>query len=309
MIVRRAAQGKRLFFFVPQAHKLYHVLYKGAGPAKSKKGRISAQTGGKLMLVLRRRWKSRPAPAKHVKRNILIALLIFMLFSIQSFIYIEKNLKPPLMNLAKIRIKQLATQSINTAITERMSQGTNYDKLIDWRTDASGKVTGFTLNYAEHMKITSDTITTVDTLLKNLKEIPEHIPLGQAMNSAILASFGPDIPIRLVPAGAVKVDLSTRYQNAGINMILVEVYLRIIAEVTIIIPFDSEPEIVETEVPISYSLVVGDVPTYYFDGKGNPVGGSSGALPPSISLPGLHMAPSGKNEAPKAEESSAGVKK
>jgi sporulation protein YunB len=222
-----------------------------------------------------------------MKRHLLLALLIFMLFSIQSYIFIEKNLKPPLMNVAKIRIKQIATQAINTAISERMYKGgTNYDKLIDWRTDSSGKVTGFTLNYSEQMKITSDTINTVQHLLTDLKEVPEHIPLGMAMNSAILASFGPEIPIRLVPAGAAKVDLGTRYQNAGINMILVEVYLKITAEVTIIIPFDAEPEIVETEIPITYTMVVGDVPTYYFDGKGNSVGNSP-PLPPSISLPGI----------------------
>lgn len=94
------------------------------------------------------------------------------------------------------------------------------------------------------------------------------------------------VPIRLVPAGAVKVDLNTRQKDAGINMLLVEVYIRIIAEVTIIIPFDTDSEIVETEVPISYLLVVGDVPMYYFDNKGKPLDDSGeGVLPPTISLP------------------------
>lgn len=211
-------------------------------------------------------------------------LLVFMLSFVQSFIFVEKNLKPPLMNLAKIRLKQMATQSINAAIADRIAEETNFDKLIDWRTDKDGKVTGFMLNYTEHMRITSDTINRVQNLLLGLKRMPEHIPLGMAMNSAIFASFGPDIPIRLQPAGAVKVDLNTRYQNAGINMILVEVYIRIIAEVTIIIPFDTEPEVVETELPISYLLVVGDTPMYYYDNKGNPVGNSA-PLPPGVTLP------------------------
>jgi len=134
----------------------------------------------------------------------------------------------------------------------------------------------------------------VQKLLDNLKSTNERIPLGQAMNSVILASFGPYIPVRLVPAGAVKVDLNTRVQNAGINMILVEVFIHITAEVTIIIPFDSEPEIVETEIPISYVLVVGDTPMYYVDGKGNPVGNSA-ALPPGINLPNLKMTPTANN--------------
>lgn len=223
-----------------------------------------------------------------LKRKVLLILVILMLFLFQAYLYVDRNLREPLMSLAKVRIKQMATQSINSAISDRLTQTTNFEKLIDWRTDKNGKITGFMLNYAEHMKITADTVRTVEQQLKALEEFPEQIPLGQAMNSPILASFGPDIPIKLTPAGAAKVDLNTRYQNAGINMILVEVYIRIAVEVTVIIPLDAVPEVVETELPISYSLVVGDVPTYYYDGKGNPVG-QSNPLPPGVTLPDLKL--------------------
>ena len=240
--------------------------------------------------MARRKWHSSGTRKSSRKKIIFFFLLTVMLFSLQSFIYIERNLRAPLMNLAKIRVKQIATQSINKGISQQVSQGTNFEKLIDWKMDKNDKISGFMLNYAEHMKITSSTIDTVQKLLDNLKSTHEHIPLGQAMNSVILASFGPDIPVRLVPAGAVKVDLNTRVQNAGINMILVEVYIHITVDVTIIIPFDSEPEIVETDIPISYVLVVGDTPMYYVDGKGNPLG-NSGSLPPGINLPNLKMTP------------------
>jgi sporulation protein YunB len=233
-----------------------------------------------------KRWRSAKHKSTGRKKIILLVLFLFAFFSLQTFIYLEENLREPLMNVASIRVKQKATEAINTAITEKIAQGTNFDKLIDWKLDNSGKITGFMLNYAEHMKIAGDTVNIVQSTLQNLEHIPEHIPIGLAFNSAIIASFGPDIPIRFVPAGAVKVDLNTRQKDAGINMLLVEVYIRIIAEVTIIIPFDTKPEIVATEIPISYLLVVGDVPMYYFDGKGNPVGESQ-PLPPNIALPDL----------------------
>lgn len=209
-----------------------------------------------------------------------------LLFSLQTFIYIEKNLKPPLKHLAQVRLKQIATQAINNAITERLARTTDYDKLIEWQRDNEGNVTSFVLNYAEHMRITAETVETVQSRLLELEKMPEYIPLGQAMGSAILASYGPNIPIRLVPLGSVHVTLNTRYENAGINMILVEVYIRAVAEVSIVIPFGSEPSVVETEIPISYVLVVGGTPMYYMDNKGNPVGNSP-ALPPSIAIPPL----------------------
>ncbi|MGO4272461.1 sporulation protein YunB [Paenibacillus sp. TAF58] len=250
-------------------------------------------------MLLRRRWRSRPTGKTNRKKVLLISLLIFILFTVQFFIFVERNLRPPLMNLAKVRIKQIATQAINSAIADHVAGNTSAEQLIDWKMDKNGKITGFMLNYNEHMRITADTIKTVQGELKDLQSISEHIPVGQAMNSAILSSFGPDIPIRLLPVGTVKVDLNTRSQNAGINMVMFEVYVRIIAEVSVIIPFDSDTEIVETEIPISYSLVVGDVPTYYYDNKGKPVGSNNDASPPSLSLPGIPNA--GTAITPKAE--------
>ncbi len=214
-----------------------------------------------------------------------------MLFCLQFFYLHRKKHQAAPDESAKIRSKQIATEFIRDAITERISQNTNFDKLIDWRTDSTGKVKGLMINYAEHTRITADTIDVTRRLLHGLKETKEYIPLGQAMNSPILASFGPHIPIRLIPAGDVNVDLKTRSQNNGINMVVVEVYVKIVAAVTVIVPFDSETEIVETELPLSYSLIVGDVPMYYFDNKGNPVGSASGA-PPSGSVPNLPFTPS-----------------
>lgn len=230
-------------------------------------------------------WGTRP-PKPRVRRRtfVIISLIVIMIFSIQAFVYVERNLRPPLMNIAKIRVKQVATQAINKAITDQVAQRSESEKLIDWKMNSNGKISGFMLNYAEHMSITSQTINTVQTTLSEMKDIPEHIPIGHALNSAIISSFGPRVPVKFEPVGSVKVDLSTRQKDAGINMILVEVYIRIVAEVTIIIPFDTEPELVETEIPISYLLVVGDVPMYYYDNTGKPVG-ESAAEAPNISVP------------------------
>ena len=232
----------------------------------------------------RGKWRS-VVPSSGRKKWIVLAIfLLVVLLTVQTFAYIERNLREPLLALATIRLKQRATEAINLAITNSIASGTDYSGLIDWRTDNTGKITGFMLNYAEHMKIAGETVKIVQSTMQNLQKTPDHIPLGHALDSAILSSFGPDVPIRFVQAGAVKVDLNTRQKDAGINMLLVEVYMRIMTEVMVIIPFDTKPEVVSTEIPISYLLVVGDVPTYFFDGKGNPVGGSD-PLPPNVSLP------------------------
>ncbi len=239
--------------------------------------------------MMRRKWRSRRRhkPPSGKRKMWLIILLVTVFCLMQGFAYVDKKMKPPIMHLAKIRVKQIATEAINKAITAQVADGKTNEGLIDWKTDTAGKVSGFMLNYNEHMRITASTMNIVQSTLQNVHMLKEKIPLGQALGSPVMASFGPSIPVRIEPQGAVKVDLNTRQQNAGINMILVEVYIHIIAEVAVVVPFDMEPETVDTEIPISYLLVVGDVPMYYYDNQGKPVGSNVGNAP-AIALPSGH---------------------
>jgi sporulation protein YunB len=254
----------------------------------------------------RRRWKSAPNKKASRKKVFFLVLVITTFLSLQTFIFIEANLREPLMNIARVRIKQMATQAINTAITERIAQETEVKSLIEWTTDHAGKPTSLVLNHTEHMQIASDTAKVVQNTLDNLQKFPEHIPVGQAFGSAILASFGPEIPVKFVPAGATQINLDIRQKDAGINMVLVEVFIDISVEVSIIIPFDTAPEVVSTEVPITYVLVAGEVPMYYFDNKGHPMDSmnGNGAIPPSISLP---MASETEDKGKATSEKASGV--
>lgn len=238
--------------------------------------------------MIKKRFKSRPPRRKRKRKIFFVVLVLFCFFTLQSIIYFEKNIKDDLLSIARIRVTEMATDALNSAITNEIGHISNVDRLIQWQMDANGKVSSFMIPSAEHLRISSDAVKVVQQTLHHLEEQPESIPLGQAMDSAILASFGPNIPLKYVPAGAVKVDLNIRNENAGINMLLVEVYIKITVEMAIIIPFSTGSQIVETEIPLSYLLVVGDVPAYYFDNKGNPISQHhEGALPPTISLPDI----------------------
>nr|WP_281349949.1 sporulation protein YunB [Paenibacillus tengchongensis] len=218
------------------------------------------------------------------RRFWLIAGLLLVLSFMLGLRYVERHLRPPIVHLAQIRVKQIATESINKAITSQVADEGNAEALIDWKSDNDGKISGFMLNYKEHMRITSQAAEVIQTTLQELHNRTEHIPLGQALGSPLIASFGPDVPIKIEPQGAVKVELNTRQKNAGINMILVEVYIHIVTEVAVVIPFDMEPQVVDTEIPVSYLMVVGDVPMYYYDNQGQPVGDNS-ASAPGIAIP------------------------
>jgi sporulation protein YunB len=222
------------------------------------------------------------------KRFFLISLLIFSLMSLQSFIYIEKNLAPALMEIAKIRVKQIATQAINDAISKKIAQNANFKELIEVMTDSDGNITMMMFNTMEYARIVGETTWRVQDTLHDLEQEAQPIPLGVALNSNILAQIGPDIPIELVPMGAAHVNLFPKTEEAGINTVIITVYIQIAAEVRIVIPFATDTEIVTTQIPISYATVMGKVPQFFYDGNGNSIGNPNGSTPnlnigPSIS--------------------------
>jgi sporulation protein YunB len=243
-------------------------------------GLKGGRTVGRIRIGRKRLSFSRPSK----KRLFLIAFLIFILLSIQSFIYVEKNLAPALMEIAKVRVKQIATQAINDAISKKIAQNANFKELIDVVMDEQGKVTMMMFNTMEYARIVGETTVRVQNTLHELQQEAQPIPLGVALESNILAMLGPDIPIELVPMGAAYVNLFTKVDEAGINMVLVTVYVRISAEVQIVIPFATENEVIATQIPISFAMVKGDVPDFFYNGNGNPMGNFNNDAEPKINF-------------------------
>lgn len=218
----------------------------------------------------RRRWRRTPKSAwSRPKRIFLWTTSLLLILTLATWLYIERNIKPILLHHAGILILQTSTEAINTAITEQVSHQTDAENLIDWHTDSSGKVSGFTLNYLAHMRIAAQTTTIVEQTLAKLQAQHQAVPLGQIFGSTLLTRYGPSIPVSMQPMGAVKVDLKTRHKNAGINMVLVEVYVQVTVDMTVLVPLDARMQTVHTELPISYVLVVGGVPDYIAQPNGN----------------------------------------
>ncbi|MFC5469966.1 sporulation protein YunB [Cohnella suwonensis] len=233
-----------------------------------------------------KKWNS-PPPRKRMKRRhfwLIVAFLVAFAV-VESLLFLDRELRKPLMFLAKVRVNQMATEAINAALTDNIAKMADSDKMIRWKTNEAGKITGFEIDYKEQMAITAKAIETVSGVLKHYEDVPERIPIGHALNSPFISSIGPSVSVKFHPASVVKADVQTKQSEMGINMVLVEVDVRIRTEIAVVIPFDQDAQTIETSIPLSFALVVGDVPAYYYDGNGNPVGNGAAQAPP-IALPG-----------------------
>lgn len=197
-------------------------------------------------------------------------LLMVIVLTVYTFGYVEQHLHTPLMKIAHIRVKQLATKAINEAVRDNVASQQTVEQLLAWQYDAQGNVTGFVLNYAQQRRMVGEVVQRVEQSLQAAMEIKEQLPLGHVMGSALLSQVGPRIPIRFESAGSPLVEVLTRKEDAGINMVAVHVVVRIMAELMIFVPLDTSTEVITTEVPLCYILVKGDVPTYFWSSSARP---------------------------------------
>jgi hypothetical protein len=71
--------------------------------------------------------------------------------------------------------------------------------------------------------------------------------------------------MKFTPAGAVQSTFSSKFTSAGINQTLHRITLTLKATVRIILPGDAYIVSIETQAPISESILVGSVPSTYTD--------------------------------------------
>jgi sporulation protein YunB len=212
--------------------------------------------------------KRGPLRLKHI---VLVILIVLTLASIQGFLFVERNLEPALKEIARTYVKQIATLTINEAISKKITEDIQEShEVIKYERDQNGRITLITFDESRLAKIVTQVTDHANLQLMKLSKEPIKIPIGQALDSNILAQIGPNVPITLVPMGAARADIEVRMEEAGINVVSLIFYLKVHADVRVVIPFSSDEAIVSTEFPIHTVVLPGDVPHVYVrNGDGN----------------------------------------
>lgn len=216
----------------------------------------------------RRRWKN---PLSRTKA-FFIAAVVFSVMTIQTLIFLENRLEPTLLILASQKSEQLAKEAITDAVTKRISQqGVDFHQIVKIEKDKEGQIQAYQFNFKEYARIVGETTSRIQNKLQEFENdnVNSTIPLGLATGNSLLANMGPDLPVTFMPIGSVKTKLETELKEAGINMVLATVYIYVEVDLRIVIPFATDEQTVTTKIPITHSLIVGDVPQYLYN---NPEG-------------------------------------
>jgi sporulation protein YunB len=228
---------------------------------------------------------------KPVKRWKVIAAatsFFVLFFIVQTFLFIEYNLRPVFAQVAESYARKIATEAINDAISKKVAEEIDYTEIVIFYKDNQGNIRSAVFNLNEANRIKSQATLRVQEVLneinaKNLLKV--KLPIGQAFHSTILAAMGPTVPVTMIPIGTVISDIKERSETLGINQTKHMLTLDIDVQVNIIIPLVSKTTELHSQIPVASFVVIGEVPQFFYDSAGNPF------VPPGTPTPMYPISP------------------
>ena len=90
-----------------------------------------------------------------------------------------------------------------------------------------------------------------------------YIPMGSIFQNPVLNNRGPKIPVRMELVGSVITGINSKVKDYGINNSLIEIYVHVEVRERVILPVTAKDVTIVNDIPISYKLIKGKIPTYY----------------------------------------------
>ena len=196
-----------------------------------------------------------------------LILFILMLFSVLTVMIAEKRLGPVLRTWAETRAISLATRAINVAVEEMMAVNLSQVAMAELIRDGEGRLQAIQYDMGEVNRVSSQATHKILQTLTNMGQEVFPIPAGQLTGLDFLASWGPGIPVRMIPIGGLTTTPVASFESAGINQTWHRVLLDVQVVMRIAVPLVAEEILVSTQVPILEEVFIGSVPTWYFAGQ------------------------------------------
>lgn len=192
-----------------------------------------------------------------------VVIVILMLAAL--FLMLENNMSQVILDMAYADAYALAVEVLNEAVSGVMKTGITYEELISVRTDANGKITLLQANTMLMNQLATDTALTAQDQLAQKENQYIYLPLGAALGMNFLAGAGPRLEVKIVPVGSVSTQFATEFESAGINQTRHKIYLVVKASVQVVIPTGTKRVDVTTQVSVTESIIVGEVPESFVD--------------------------------------------
>ena len=222
--------------------------------------------------------KYRSRKSRIRRRVILIAAAILL---IVLLVCMHLNVTRVLTSAAEAQLRARAATAVNEAVFMTLSDGgVRYSDLVHVERGADGDIQALTCDAVEINRIARETAYQAQALLQSMSDEGVAVPLGAFTGIEAWAGFGPEIHMEIIPVAEVACRFVSGFESAGINQTKHSVYLEVVCEMSVVMPAKTHRFSAISQVLISESILVGEVPNVYLQGD---IFGKGYTLAPSVS--------------------------
>ncbi|MFA5675260.1 MAG: sporulation protein YunB [Christensenellales bacterium] len=190
-------------------------------------------------------------------------IVIILALIITAYFLLERAIYPVIMGISEARLRAIAVKAMNDAVRETVGKDINYADLINIEKDQNGNITLVNANAVLMNNLAASTAITAQDKILDIGEQGISIPIGTILGGQLLSGRGPAVVIKFEPVGSVSSDFKTEFEDAGINQTRHKIYLVLNSSVRIIIGTTSQTVEISSQVLISETIIIGDVPHSY----------------------------------------------
>lgn len=202
------------------------------------------------------------------RRIALVCIISAIIFAFLSVVLLEVKIRPVLATIAESRAKNIATQAVNDAVWQVLSdEEVSYDTLVNFTYRQDGKINAVAVDSVKLNTVCAQIRSRITDYFAFLSERVISIPVGSLTGIDLLAGRGPEINIGITLSGSAQTEVINDFQTAGINQTRHQIILRVDTKIYIIMQSGNIVTETQNSIIAAETVIVGDVPEIYSDGS------------------------------------------
>lgn len=209
--------------------------------------------------------KNKQGIYKILKRKTYFMLAILFGLVVIIMLYLNFVINPVIIATSTAKVRSLSQRAVEGVVWQLISDSAIYDTLINITRDENGKILAVNSNSATINMLALELTDRAQDALSKMGASGVEIPIGSFSGMPIFTGRGPKVTIKMLPIGTIYCKFFSSFTSAGINQTNHRVYLRVYSSVSVILPMANQIIDTQTEIMISESILIGDIPDTYLN--------------------------------------------
>lgn len=211
-----------------------------------------------------RRWPKRPVLAPDVRRTARRALALLCIAALVAWTWsmgamLRGMIADYAVSTAKDQVVSLVNEIVKEVMGQEQFQG---ERLVELERDSAGNITAVSANVTAVNSLAAEVLSrTVQRTQENTFTV--RIPLANLLGSALLMNRGPAISVQVTMLSSSTAGFRSEMTAAGINQTRHQLFLELNVQLSFLLPWRDMDASVQTEVLVSETVIVGQVPGTY----------------------------------------------